>query len=1659
MNIGEMFVRLGLDISDFSKGVEQVQGELARLESAFTTVGATLTAAISVPLTAMAGMGLKAFAGFEDELLKVSAYAQTTGREFELLRAQALKLGQDTQFSAKEAAEAMAQYAVQGFKVTEIYRAMPGVLDLAAAGQLKVSDAAKISAAVLKGFNLTASDTARVADVLAKTATSSATTVQTLGGSFLYAGSIASTLGVKFEQLATAFAVLGDSGSKGWKAGTAMRAFFLDLTSGAAKTEAALKSLGITIWESPGKFKDLGKLLKEMYDAGITSAEKLTQAQAIWGARTAEALTLVKSINGKFQETEQKINNATGAAQKMREVLQSGLSGTWERLTSSIETLGIAIGSILAPAAKSVIEYFKDAIDAVTVFVEKLAAAPAPVRNAVVAFTALGVAVGPVLVTLGLLTGAVANLKELPIIVGMVGSSFQTLGGKLAGVSTSVGQFMGMFSPSSIKAGFGSLVDTVKEFGNAMVQGVKDLPAKMSLIKTTVVDGFSAIGPAISSAGSTIAGYARTAVGLITTQFAAMSEAIAAKGFIGAISALASSVGTGLVGALGSAASAIGTFVASAAAAAAPIALIVAAVAALAAAAYAVYKNWDEIKAVLVGIWKDLQVAFAAFGKWFIESIDKVFGSEVAGVVKKVWDGIVKFFGSAWEAIKNVAANAFKYLLEGAQAAANAIGASNTAAAIQSWIVKLDGMGDASKKMAASVAASMRDQADAAMGASGANVKLADSIKTAGGAAELSKKQLKELADAKKLARDNAIELSAQMLKLDQILRAAPDSAQEFINKFSKIHEIPPEIQKAGAYIEDLQKKFEKLGEDAKAAFAKGNAELGAGYKGLQVNMQMLIDEQKRYLEVMKAWSGVAADVESVVKELDLLRVAHNAVNMEALKLPPIFKEIQDNKLAEMMQAPINGVTNLVSAFKALNIQSSTTLRKSADDAAYYYGVIQKAYGEHKASIMDLKQAQLALLDAQMKAGAAEGQNISALKAKYGELRAELEASGIAVKGHTKAVRDYWQELDKQVSTIFTDMGKGIADAMFSAKSLGDFFAKTFTEMGKAIVRFTVEYWTKIWLTELYKGIKGMTDFGVAASKSLSILTGVNAGGVVDAAGNPLPGTGGAGATLPGTTLPGKDSLGGLTKAAGGLLGAVGAIASAIDAVFGALQYFQGRRIEQDVGRMEVTTRGILNVLLQIQETVNQHLPALQDLRFLQNFNLQMVQVADIITINFEKLIDALKEGIKVSGNVTTAPDEPGGGSGSSSGGSTIDPVTGLPKASDDPNVLKKQIKELQDLLIKQAQSAANAAAVNAGIVKDVYDSTTTATNNLSNVVSNGSSTIANTVSNLGPQIADLLDASTVITADAIAKSGSYYQASMDALRAGILLNVATLDKTRLTQEQLIELSRVGNEMLGTNTTAIDANGNIVKTYFKSFTASADGNTSAVADNTVATGINNDGIGALGDSIYSNSQVTDASTRAGIMTSAMLTTSQDQLSKTLEIASKTYANVAHVTAPDFTSAYTSKSETEAYIASLAKMLGADKGAQPIYSDPMWQKYLDLIGSYASGGAGKGGIGNGNTGVTTSSQPLFNNWPTYDQLFGQQMSQISNNMNTAANAASQFAAANSTLSGAGYTTKGSSNLANNPANIVNLTNNFNGVTDPAKMATKIVQSLSLQGVTF
>src|SRR5699024_449046 len=160
---------------------------------------------------------------------------------------QARELGQTTQFTASQAADGMKYLAMAGLDANEIMAAMPGMLDLAVAGNLDLGTTADIASDTMAAFGLEASEATRVADVLAKTATSSNTNIEMLGDTMKYVAPVARTAGMSLEETSAMAGLLANVGIKSSQAGTTMKSMLLKLANPSAKASNLLSDLGVSV--------------------------------------------------------------------------------------------------------------------------------------------------------------------------------------------------------------------------------------------------------------------------------------------------------------------------------------------------------------------------------------------------------------------------------------------------------------------------------------------------------------------------------------------------------------------------------------------------------------------------------------------------------------------------------------------------------------------------------------------------------------------------------------------------------------------------------------------------------------------------------------------------------------------------------------------------------------------------------------------------------------------------------------------------------------------------------------------------------------------------------------------------------------------------------------------------------------------------------------------------------------------------------------------------------------------------------------------------------------------------------------------------------------------------------------------------------------------
>lgn len=322
---------------DVTKSTDQmarsVEQRLNRMGSRMQSIGSQMSLALTVPLTVASGAIIKLARDFESSMNRVQGITQATGDQMESLEGLAKELGATTAFSASQAADAMGFLAQAGFSVDEVYSSLPGTLELAAAGQLGLAEAADIASNVLTGFGLKAEEIGRVNDVLAETAISANTNVRQMGEGMAYVAPLAAGMGFTIEETSAAMGLLSDAGIQASAAGTGLRRIMSGLISES-------DDLGITIRDTSGEVLPLADILGQLEEKGFSAED----AMESFGERGGPALqALLSRGSDALRDLNTQLENAGGTAARLADTQMAGLPGAMYEFESAIQAVGLAI--------------------------------------------------------------------------------------------------------------------------------------------------------------------------------------------------------------------------------------------------------------------------------------------------------------------------------------------------------------------------------------------------------------------------------------------------------------------------------------------------------------------------------------------------------------------------------------------------------------------------------------------------------------------------------------------------------------------------------------------------------------------------------------------------------------------------------------------------------------------------------------------------------------------------------------------------------------------------------------------------------------------------------------------------------------------------------------------------------------------------------------------------------------------------------------------------------------------------------------------------------------------------------------------------------------------------------------------------------------------
>ena len=314
----------------------------------------------------MATMGFSA-----DELNREGSEANKT---LQTLRKFAQEQGATTAFSAGQAAEALNYMALAGYDADKSMQMLPTVLNLAASGAMGLAEASDMVTDAQSAFGLSTEDTEKMVDQMAKTASSSNTSVSQLGEAYLKIGATARTMAGGTQELSTVLGVLADNGIKGSEGGTHLRNMLLSLQKPTDDGAKVLKDLGVQVYDSEGKMRSMVDIIGDMQDAtaDMTDEQKTLAMSTLFNKTDLAAVNaLLGTSKDRFQELGDKIGDASGAAKEMADVQLDNLQGDVTLFKSALEGVQIAFSDQVTPSLRDFVQFGTEGLGKIQAGLEK----------------------------------------------------------------------------------------------------------------------------------------------------------------------------------------------------------------------------------------------------------------------------------------------------------------------------------------------------------------------------------------------------------------------------------------------------------------------------------------------------------------------------------------------------------------------------------------------------------------------------------------------------------------------------------------------------------------------------------------------------------------------------------------------------------------------------------------------------------------------------------------------------------------------------------------------------------------------------------------------------------------------------------------------------------------------------------------------------------------------------------------------------------------------------------------------------------------------------------------------------------------------------------------------------------------------------------------
>lgn len=391
------------------------------------------------------GMGIADMANtykdFQQSIANTGAIAgvSKTSKEYKALENAALEAGKKTTKTAKEAADALGYMSLAGWDTNQSISGLMPVLRLSEASGADLAVTSDLVTDSMSAMGLSVDQLSTYLDVAAQANNKSNQTATQLMEAYIGVGGKFKGLNTPLKESSAILGVLANRGIKGSEAGNSLTSVLTNLTKKSGESYKAMKALGISAYDSSGKFKGITNVVAEVSDklkSLKTDAERDLYIQMIGGKTQETAFrallsgyeTFTEGGKRELIELQEEMENSSGALEKMAEAMNDTFGGALAILGSASDDMKIQIMKELEPTITPIIRSIADALPGlgakIAGFVKSLVKKGKEIWNGL----------KPVF------EWVVSNFDKIKIGIAAAGGAFVTakIAGKVKGITTAV---------------------------------------------------------------------------------------------------------------------------------------------------------------------------------------------------------------------------------------------------------------------------------------------------------------------------------------------------------------------------------------------------------------------------------------------------------------------------------------------------------------------------------------------------------------------------------------------------------------------------------------------------------------------------------------------------------------------------------------------------------------------------------------------------------------------------------------------------------------------------------------------------------------------------------------------------------------------------------------------------------------------------------------------------------------------------------------------------------------------------------------------------------------------------------------------------------------------------------------------------------------------